>query len=73
MMGIFTFSLQRKDFVRGATKYLDESESQKKAWHIAMAFAGVDALAGDAHKVGQLLLGPPSCIAKLFDPVVDPE
>ena len=46
-------------------------ESQFQARHIAVAFDGVDALAGDAGGLGQLLLGPAEGDAEFLDAICD--
>ena len=44
---------------------------QRQPRPVTVAFDGVDALAGDPHRGGQLLLGPAPLAAKLLDPVCD--
>ncbi len=60
-----------EDMVGGAGKDLSECEGEFKAGDVAIAFDGVDALAGDADGVGELLLGQAASGAKLFNSICD--
>jgi hypothetical protein len=65
------FVLQLKDFIGGAGEDLCKFERQFQAGHVAVALDGVDALAGDARGLRQLLLRPIAGDAQLLDPVCD--
>ena len=65
------FVLQVEDLVGGAGEDAGEDEGQLQAGHVAVALDGVDALAGDAGGLGQLLLRPAAGGAEFLDAVCD--
>jgi len=64
-------ALQLEDFIGWAGEDTRKDEGKFEAGDVAVAFDGVDALAGDADSLSQLLLCPTAGVAEVLDSVCD--
>ena len=62
-------ALQLEDFIGWAGEDTRKDEGKFEAGDVAVAFDGVDALAGDANSLSELLLGPTAGGAEFFDSI----
>ena len=62
-------ALQLEDFIGGAGEDTRKDEGELEAGNVAVAFDGVDTLAGDADSLRELLLGPTAGGAEFFDSI----
>ena len=62
-------ALQLKNLIGGTREDARKMQSEGQTGDIAIAFDGVDALPGNARRLGKLLLGPAACRAQFFDSI----
>src|SRR6202041_3467944 len=70
-IGWLMVALQLKNLIGGTREDARKMQSEGQTGDIAIAFDGVDALPGNARRLGKLLLGPAACRAHFFDSIAD--
>src|SRR5438552_7794641 len=63
--------LQRKNLVGRPVEHPGKSEGQPQTRDISVTLDRVDALTGDSHPIGELLLRPTSFLAQFLDSISD--